>query len=63
MERDCRKYYQAIDTKRWYCHYIDQKQWYTVNPSGGYFEPDCPVKQEIVFEIVPSKKRTLIFDV
>jgi hypothetical protein len=47
-----REYYQGIETKRYYCkvEFRGNIQWFTTD--GEYGEPDCNVKEGIIFEIV-----------
>jgi len=56
----CTEYYQSVETKRFYAKvsHPNNKEdvvWYST--AENYGEPDCHIKPEISFKIVPNKKR------
>lgn len=38
---------------------LDSGGWYTVYPSGGYWESDCPVRPDVVFIVVDNDGKVL----
>jgi len=42
------------EEKTRYFNRLDSREWYTVYPSGGYWESDTRVRDDVVFEIVDN---------
>ena len=51
----CTEYYKSIETKKFYAkitHPCNPKDISWFSTAENYGEPDCPIKENIVFEVI-----------